>query len=50
MKSGKTLDEAIALVMQAPRVKVFANDTVGFNESIGKFASIAYVEAEQNAF
>ena len=50
MKSGKTLDEAIVLVMQEPRVKAFANDTVGFNESIGKFASIAYVEAEQNAF
>ncbi len=50
VKSGKTIDEAKAMVLANPRVKKYAKDTQGFDESIGKFANIAFVEAEQNAF
>lgn len=50
VKSGKTIDEAKAMVLANPSVKKYAQDTVGFDESIGKFASIAFIEAEQNSF
>ncbi len=50
VQSGKDIEAAKAMVLADPHVKKYANDTVGFNESIGKFTSIAYVEAEQKAF
>ncbi len=50
VQNGKDIEEAKKMVLADPHVAKYAHDTVGFNESIGKFTSIAYVEAEQTAF
>ncbi|MEF3192935.1 MAG: MBL fold metallo-hydrolase, partial [Halothiobacillaceae bacterium] len=50
VQNGKDIEEAKKMVLTDPHVAKYAHDTVGFNENIGKFTSIAYVEAEQTAF
>ncbi|MEW5972764.1 MAG: MBL fold metallo-hydrolase [Pseudomonadota bacterium] len=50
VKQGKPLEEAKAMVLADPRVKKWAPQTKGFNENIGSYTSLAYVEAEQANF
>ncbi|MDD3610256.1 MAG: MBL fold metallo-hydrolase [Halothiobacillaceae bacterium] len=50
VEAGGSIEDARAAVLKDPRVTKYARDTVGFDESIGKFISIAYLEAEQKAF
>ncbi len=50
VKKGHSIDEAKTNALKDLHITKYANDTVGFHENIGKFVSIAYVEAEQNAF
>ncbi len=46
----KSMDEARALVLADPRVADKAGDTLGFESNIGKYISLAYLEAERVAF
>lgn len=50
VKDGVGLEAAKALVMADPRVKKYAAATQGFDSNIGKYTSIAYLEAEKEAF
>lgn len=50
IKEGKPLDEAKTLVLRDPRVATQARTTLGFETYIGKYVSIAYLEAEADAF
>jgi len=43
-------DEVTALVLQDPRVSKYAGITEGFDDNIGRYASLAYLEAEASAF
>jgi len=43
-------DEVTALVLQDPRVSKYADITEGFDDNIGRYASLAYLEAESIAF
>lgn len=50
VKDGVALEQAKALVLADPRVKKYAGVTQGFESNIGKYTSIAYLEAEKEAF
>ncbi len=46
----KSMEEARELVLADPRVAGKAADTLGFESNIGKYVSLAYLEAEREAF
>ena len=50
VKDGLGLEEAKALVLKDPRVASRARDTKGFETNIGKYVSLAYLEAEAAGF
>jgi glyoxylase-like metal-dependent hydrolase (beta-lactamase superfamily II) len=50
VKDGIPLDGAKALVMKDPRVASRAKSMAGFDSNIGKYTSLAYLEAEKDAF
>lgn len=50
VKQGVPLDGALALAMKDPRVSSKATETRGWDRNIGKYVSIAYLEAEQAQF
>ena len=50
VKDGLPLEEAKALVLKDPRVASRARDTKGFDANIGKYVSLAYLEAEAAGF
>ncbi|MEN9996053.1 MAG: hypothetical protein RL462_829 [Pseudomonadota bacterium] len=50
VKDGKTEAEAKQMVLNDPRVKKRATDMQGFENNIGKYTSLAYLEAEKEAF
>ncbi len=50
VKDGVPLDQAKALVLKDPRVASRANTMDGFGANIGKYTSLAYLEAEKEAF
>ncbi len=50
VKAGLPLEAAKAEVLKDERVMVRAKDTKGFEANIGKYVSLAYLEAEANAF
>ncbi len=50
IKDGLPLEEAKALVLKDPRVASRAKDTKGFETNIGKYVSLAYLEAEAAGF
>ncbi len=50
VKDGKSIEEAKELVLKDPRVAARAADTAGFKENIGKYVSLAFLEAEAAGF
>jgi len=50
VNDGKSESEAKALVLQDPRVAARAKTMQGFDGNIGKYTSLAYLEAEKEAF
>ena len=50
VKDGLGLEDAKLLVLKDPRVASRARDTNGFDSNIGKYTSLAYLEAEKEAF
>jgi len=50
IKNGTALEEAKAQVLKDPRVASRARDTKGFDTNIGKYVSLAYLEAEAAGF
>jgi glyoxylase-like metal-dependent hydrolase (beta-lactamase superfamily II) len=50
VKDGKSEAEAKAMVMKDPRVQKRAKTMQGFDGNIGKYISLAYLEAEKEAF
>jgi glyoxylase-like metal-dependent hydrolase (beta-lactamase superfamily II) len=50
VKDGKSESEAKALVVRDPRVANRAKTMQGFDSNIGKYVSLAYLEAEKEAF
>jgi len=50
VKDNKDLSAAKALVLKDPRVASRAARTAGFEANIGKYTSLAYLEAEKEAF
>ena len=50
VKQGIPLSEAKPLVMKDPRVASRAKTMDGFDSNIGKYTSLAYLEAEKEAF
>lgn len=50
IKDGLGLEEAKALVLKDPRVASRAKETKGFESNIGKYVSLAYLEAEAAGF
>jgi len=50
IKDGLPLEAAKALVLKDPRVTSRARDTKGFEVNIGKYVSLAYLEAEAAGF
>jgi glyoxylase-like metal-dependent hydrolase (beta-lactamase superfamily II) len=50
IKDGLPLDTAKAQVLKDPRVASRAKDTKGFESNIGKYVSLAYLEAEAAGF
>ena len=50
IKDGLPLEEAKALVLRDPRVAGRARETRGFEANIGKYVSLAYLEAEAAGF
>ena len=50
IKDGLPLEEAKALVLRDERVASRARDTRGFESNIGKYVSLAYLEAEAASF
>ncbi|MBL8443425.1 MAG: MBL fold metallo-hydrolase [Zoogloeaceae bacterium] len=50
VEEGLGMDVARERVIKDPRVAERANDTLGFESNIGKYVSIAYLEAEAAAF
>ncbi|MDE2362916.1 MAG: MBL fold metallo-hydrolase [Hyphomicrobiales bacterium] len=50
VKQGVPLEDALAIVLQDPRVSFKAAETKGWDKNIGKYVSIAYLEAEQAQF
>ena len=50
VEAGQPMDQAKALVLKDERVVSRAKDTKGFETNIGKYVSLAYLEAEAAAF
>jgi len=50
VKQGVPLEGALAVAMKDPRVSAKAQETKGWANNIGKYVSIAYLEAEQAQF
>jgi len=50
VKDGKSLEQARSMVLADPRVASRAKTMLGFDSNIGKYASLAYLEAEKEAF
>ena len=50
VQDGQPLEEAKNRVLRDPRVASRARDTKGFDSNIGKYVSLAYLEAEAAAF
>lgn len=50
LKNDMPIDKAKALVLQDPRVASRAKTMLGFDLNIGKYTSLAYLEAEREAF
>jgi glyoxylase-like metal-dependent hydrolase (beta-lactamase superfamily II) len=50
VKEGQDLSVAKSLVLKDPRVRKRANTMQGFENNIGKYTSLAYLEAEKEAF
>jgi glyoxylase-like metal-dependent hydrolase (beta-lactamase superfamily II) len=50
VKDGKSEGEAKAMVLKDPRVASRAQTMQGFDSNIGKYTSLAYLEAEKEAF
>mgnify|MGYP006921751482 CR=1 FL=1 len=50
VKDGKGEGEAKAMVLKDPRVASRAATMQGFDSNIGKYTSLAYLEAEKEAF
>jgi glyoxylase-like metal-dependent hydrolase (beta-lactamase superfamily II) len=50
VKDGKSELEAKAMVLKDPRVASRARTMQGFDSNIGKYTSLAYLEAEKEAF
>ncbi len=50
VRDGLPLEEAKALVLKDPRVASRARETKGFEANIGKYVSLAYLEAEAAGF
>lgn len=50
VKEGVPLDQAKTLVLKDPRVASRAATMEGFESNIGKYTSLAYLEAEKEAF
>ena len=50
VKDGKSEAEAKAMVLKDPRVAARASTMQGFDSNIGKYTSLAYLEAEKEAF
>ncbi len=50
VKEGQPLESAKPRVLADARVKKFAQNTQGWDGNIGKYISIAYLEAEKEAF
>lgn len=50
VKDGLPLEQAKALVLADPRVASRASAMQGFESNIGKYTSLAYLEAEKEAF
>ena len=50
VKDGKSLEQARTLVLADPRVAARAKTMFGFDANIGKYTSLAYLEAEKEAF
>lgn len=50
VEDGRDMASARAAVLKDPRVAGKAADTAGFDSNIGKYVSLAYLEAEKEAF
>ena len=50
VKDGAPMDAARAAVLRDPRVTSRAAGMQGFESNIGKYISLAYLEAEKEAF
>ncbi|PWC44922.1 MBL fold metallo-hydrolase [Azospirillum sp. TSO22-1] len=50
VKAGRTVEEAKPAVLRDPRVAARAAETKGWDSNIGKYISLAYLEAEQSDF
>ncbi len=50
VKEGLSIEQAKAMVLKDPRVASRARDTKGFESNIGKYVSLAYLEAEAASF
>lgn len=50
VKAGLPIEQAKAMVLKDPRVASRARDTKGFETNIGKYVSLAYLEAEAASF
>jgi glyoxylase-like metal-dependent hydrolase (beta-lactamase superfamily II) len=50
VKDGRPIESAKAAVLQDPRVASRAKAMQGFDSNIGKYVSLAYLEAEKEAF
>lgn len=50
IKDGKSEAQAKAMVLADPRVASRAKTMLGFDSNIGKYTSLAYLEAEREAF
>lgn len=50
VEAGQPMEAAKALVLKDPRVASRAKETAGFDSNIGKYVSLAYLEAEAAAF
>jgi hypothetical protein len=50
VKDGLDVAAAKALVLRDPRVAARAKTMAGFDSNIGKYVSLAYLEAEKEAF
>ena len=50
MEDGKSEADAKAAVLKDPRVAARAKNMQGFEGNIGKYISLAYLEAEKLAF